>query len=239
MGWKLSALAIAAVGLLTAVPSRSLAADVISAPERCSPKTGCSYSASQYSMSAGESPLIAMPPILDFPHDVTSADKGADGRTLFESAQVGAGQSAVVEGAEYLNPGVYHFICSIHSFPTIYGTRMEANLVVLDNGAPKPRPAIEIGLPRQTLAQVLERGALMVTARAEGVAEQVKLIARVGKRTVATRTGLTLTSGGFRSFRLRLSRGGRGDLGNRHSAVVSLIGSARFGEPERLRVKLR
>lgn len=181
-----------------------------------------------------------MPPILDFPHDVTSADKGVDGRTLFESAQVRAGQSAVVEGAEYLNPGVYHFICSIHSFPTIYGTRMEANLVVLDNGAPpKPRPAIEIGLPRQTLAQVLERGALLVTARAEGVAEQVKLIARVGKRTAATRTGLTLTSGGFRSFRLRLSRGVRGDLGNRHSAGVSLIGSARFGEPETVRGRLR
>jgi hypothetical protein len=239
MARRLAGIALVALGLGATAPGPALGADVISAPERCSPKIGCYFSAPSYSMLTGESPVVAMPPVLDFPHDVVSADKGADGRSLFESAQVGAGRSAIVEGAEYLSPGAYHFICSVHNFPTIYGTRMEADLVVLDAGTPpKPRPTIELELPRQSLAQVVERGILLVTARADQVAERVKIVARAQGRVVATRTGLTLMPGGTRSVRLRLRRGARGGLSDLSSAVVSLVGAARFGEPETLRGRL-
>ena len=238
MSRKLALLATAVVGLWAALPSSSLAAEVISAPERCAPKTGCSFTAARYSMSTGESPVVSMPPILDFPHDVLSVDSAVDGRPLFESAPVGPGRSAAVEGAEYLNPGIYHFICSIHKFPTIYGTRMEADLVVLDNGAPpKSRQTIDLELPSQSLAQVLQRG-MAVTIRSDQGAAQVKIIARVGKRLVATATGLTLAPGASRSLRMRLSRGAREDLGERASAVVSLVGAARFGEPDAVRQRL-
>ena len=67
-------------------------ADTISALEKCSPKYGCSFSAATYSMSAGESPLVVMPAMLDYPHDVTSLANGIDGRPLFESSEVGAGE---------------------------------------------------------------------------------------------------------------------------------------------------
>jgi len=233
-------LAVALVLAMVCWPGASPAADLISAPERCSPKTGCSFSATTYSMLTGESPTIAMPPVLDFPHDVVSSGRSVDGRTLFRSAQVGAGKSAVVEGAEYLDPGVYRFICSIHNFPTIYGTRMEADLVVLDGGAPpKPRPTIDLRLPRQSLVRVLRQGGLRVLARGDGTAKQVKLIARIGKRIVATKAGVALGSETFKPLRLRLRRDARRALRKRGSAVVSLVGAARFGEPRALRRRLR
>jgi hypothetical protein len=238
---SLFGLAIAVAGLLAATPTSSPAADTISAPERCSPRIGCYFSAPRYSMYPGESPTVAMPAVLDFPHDVTSTDKGLDERTLFESPQVGAGKSAVVEGAEYLPPGAYHFICSIHSFPTIYGTRMEADLVVIDNGsAPKPRPRIEIALPDQRLGRILKRRALVVAARAESVtARQVKFIARVGKKVLVSKQGFTLEPGEFQSLELPLGRRALRALRDRRSALVSLIGAARFGEASTLKRRLR
>jgi hypothetical protein len=237
---SLFGLAIAAAGLLAATPASSPAADTISAPERCSPRIGCYFSAPRYSMYPGESPIVAMPAVLDFPHDVTSTDKGLDERTLFESPQVGAGKSAVVEGAEYLGPGTYHFICSIHSFPTIYGTRMEADLVVLDNGAsPKPRPTIEMGFPKQRLGQVVRKKALAVAARAERVTGQVKFLAKVGKEILASKGAVTLKPGDFQSVELRLGRRALKKLDKRRSTLVTLVGASRFGEPAILRQRLR
>jgi len=47
-------------------------------------------------------------------HNVVSEDQGPDGSPLFESAIIGAGDSAPVEGVEQLEPGVYPFTCVIH-----------------------------------------------------------------------------------------------------------------------------
>ena len=54
------------------------------------------------------------------PHDVTAEDRGADGKPLFESSPVTAGQSATVRGTERLAAGSYGFLCSIH--PGMRGT---------------------------------------------------------------------------------------------------------------------
>jgi plastocyanin len=67
------------------------------------------------------------------PHDVTAQGKGADGKPLFQSAQVTTGQSAPVEGVQYLTTGSYPYICSIHPF-------MKGTITVSGDGAPKPRP---------------------------------------------------------------------------------------------------
>jgi outer membrane protein assembly factor BamB len=54
-------------------------------------------------------------------HDVTAADKGADGRPLFQSKLIGLGESAAVEGTEKLESGKsYGFYCSVH--PGMKGT---------------------------------------------------------------------------------------------------------------------
>ena len=67
------------------------------------------------------------------PHDVTASGKGADGKPLFQSAQVSTGQSAPVEGVQYLTSGSYPYICSIHPF-------MKGTITVSGEGTPKPRP---------------------------------------------------------------------------------------------------
>jgi plastocyanin len=66
-------------------------------------------------------------------HDVTASAKGADGKPLFQSAQVGTGESAPVEGVQYLTTGSYQYICSIHPF-------MKGTITVSSEGTPKPRP---------------------------------------------------------------------------------------------------
>jgi plastocyanin len=67
------------------------------------------------------------------PHDVTAQGKGADGKPLFQSAQVSTGQSAPVDGVQYLTSGSYPYICSIHPF-------MKGTITVSSDGTPKPRP---------------------------------------------------------------------------------------------------
>src|SRR2546423_4709002 len=66
-------------------------------------------------------------------HDVTADMLGPDGKPLFGSATIGFGQTAKVEGAEYLTAGAYMFHCTIHPF-------MKGTLNVTSNGMPKPRP---------------------------------------------------------------------------------------------------
>ena len=224
---------VASVSLAIIGASSALAADTISALEKCSPKYGCSFSAGTYSMSAGESPLVVMPPMLDYPHDVTSLANGLDGRPLFESSEVGAGKSAVVNGAEYLPPGTYHFICSIHREPTIFGTRMEAYLVVADSGVlpPKPRPTMELRIGRQSLAQALDAGALFVSARADQPSDQARFIVKAGKRTLSVMNGISVGPEGFKRIGLKLGPIAHRVLEGRGSAAISVIGAARYGEP--------
>ena len=53
-------------------------------------------------------------------HDVTSTEKGPDGRPLFHSKLVGLGEAADVEGVSALSAGSYDFFCSVH--PGMRGT---------------------------------------------------------------------------------------------------------------------
>src|SRR3954447_5568614 len=50
------------------------------------------------------------------PHNVTAADKGADGKPLFASKTIGNGEDAIVVGATQLKTGSYSFMCTIHTF---------------------------------------------------------------------------------------------------------------------------
>jgi plastocyanin len=59
---------------------------------------------------------------LDAPqHDVTSDEKGADGKPLFYSRLGGIGEVVPVEGLDNVQPGKqYGFFCSLH--PGMRGT---------------------------------------------------------------------------------------------------------------------
>jgi plastocyanin len=226
--------------LLGTGASTSLAADAISSPERCSPVTGCSFDAASYFMGVGESPIVAMPPTLDYPHNVVSTNRGADDRAMFESDPfVTAGKSSVVYGTEYLSAGEYRFICSIHKERTIAGTRMEATLVVVDNGlAPRPRPRVELKMTPQTLERALEQRVLNVAVRADQPSDDVKLIVKAGRKMLGTKKGVDAGPGGFERVAMPFGGKARRVLGKRDSALVTVIGAARFGDAEILRRRL-
>lgn len=66
-------------------------------------------------------------------HDVTARDSGPDNKPLFSTPIIGTGESAFVEGSQYLRTGSYAFLCSIH--PQMTGT-----LTVTADGSPVARP---------------------------------------------------------------------------------------------------
>ncbi len=115
----------AAVALL-ALPAAAAADKVIEA------QTVWRFDAMSYTIDQGELLTFRNADQLSpGPHDVTSATNGADGKPLFGSETIPAGQDAQVTGAQQLKTGSYSFFCSVHTF-------MEANLVVTDKGTPLP-----------------------------------------------------------------------------------------------------
>jgi len=48
-------------------------------------------------------------------HDITAAEPGPNGQPAFKSDPVsGVGDSAVVRGVEFLEPGTHQFLCAFH-----------------------------------------------------------------------------------------------------------------------------
>jgi plastocyanin len=179
-------------------------------------------------------------------HDVTASTKGADGKPLFASAQIGAGQSAPVEGVEYLTTGAYEYICSIHPF-------MKATITVSSEGTPAPRPggggspapgpsspstadtaapSISLKLLDRKRSAVARRKALQVSVKSNEDAT-VTVTARSGKTTFATGSGkpgklsLKLTKAGLKAargskaVRLSLIAKAKDAAGNASSATAS------------------
>lgn len=73
------------------------------------------------------------------PHNVRSTQY-SDGERLFSSDTIKAGTTPV-EGTQYLAPGTYPFICTVHP------SQMSADLVVRATGAPPPGPVPGPGEP--------------------------------------------------------------------------------------------
>lgn len=134
------------------------------------------------------------------PHNVTASQAGPDGRPLFASATIGAGQQAPVQGAEYLHTGRYAFLCSVHPF-------MTGTLMVSAEGTPKPRPAGTGGAapasgpaPDTTPPAVRARrlvarhGRLRVRVTVDEPAT-VKVVARAGRRVIARRETIFVRAG--------------------------------------------
>jgi plastocyanin len=162
-------------------------------------------------------------------HDVTATDKGPDGKPLFNTPIVNRGESAFVEGSQYLTAGHYAFLCSVH-------TDMKGTIHVTGNGTPKPRPG-QPGGPaageKDTQAPAL--GVRLVTKRLrntlrvrvsldEAAHVTLKAVARprAGGPLVTVATGTVhMTAAGVRRFSLHLTQAGRRALRrNRRLAII-------------------
>lgn len=160
-------------------------------------------------------------------HDVTSAQNGSDGRPLFASALIGAGQSAFVDGSQHLTTGSYPFLCSVHPF-------MTGTLTVTSAGTPVPRPgggaAADTVAPtvalRLTSSRVKRLVARVTVDEASTVA--VKATARSGGRRVTVGRGqATLSAAGSRSVRLSVTTVGRRALRSRKSLAITVRATAK------------
>jgi plastocyanin len=174
------------------------------------------------------------------PHDVTAQGKGADGKPLFQSAQVTTGQSAPVEGVQYLTTGSYPYICSIHPF-------MKGTITVSSEGTPKPRPggggggaagssrppaqsdttgpSISVKVLDTKRSKVRKRRSLQVAVTTDEPAG-VAVIARSG-RTVLAQGTAKLTKAGTRKLSIKLTKAGLKAAKGRKAVPISVEVDAR------------
>lgn len=159
-------------------------------------------------------------------HTVTSQAAGPDGKRLFDTPLIGAGEQAFVEGSQFLTTGTYAFFCKVHS-------GMEGTLHVSTAGTPVPRPRdtrapqIRLRILDARASGVRRRRALKARVAADE-AVSVRLSARGRGRKLATGR-VTLAGPGARSVRLRLTRPGRRALAR--NATVRVLVSARATDP--------
>ncbi|MEA2492392.1 MAG: manganese oxidase [Thermoleophilaceae bacterium] len=166
-------------------------------------------------------------------HDVTSSTKGADGKPLFASEQIGPGQSSPVAGVEFLTTGSYPYICSIHPF-------MKGTITVSSDGTPKPRPgggdagggdkpapAADTTAPTLSVkvldtkrSQVRKRRSLQVALTSDE-AGAFTLIAKSGKTVVASGSS-KFTKAATRKVTLELTKAGLAAAKKSKAVAISL-----------------
>lgn len=223
----------AAAIALVAAPATASADKVVEA------LTVWRFDAATYSMDQGERVTLknsdsASPG----PHDVTATAKAPDGKPLFASKRIPAGQTAPVEGAERLRTGTYDFFCTVHPF-------MEASLVVSSRGTPvappggqpppgggpppptadRTRPRVEAALARTSLRTALRRDRFTALVTTDELVDlRLSLTARVRGRRVGVGSGaVTHGAPGRRvAFRIRPTAAGERALRRARRATFTL-----------------
>jgi plastocyanin len=111
--------------LLALTPAAAQASTVIEA------QTVWRYDMSMYTLAQGDALTFRnADSVSPGPHNVTSQDKGPDGKPIFASDTVPNGKEVPVAGAQNLQAGSYSFFCTVHPF-------MTATLTVTAAGAPQ------------------------------------------------------------------------------------------------------
>jgi plastocyanin len=188
------------------------------------------YSAPSFAMTTGERAFFQNPE--DVSHNVRATAKGPDGGPAFRSRTIGLGATAV-EGVQYLGPGSYSFLCTVHS-------GMTARLDVAAGGSgPEARPDIEVFLPAQTLGTARRTGKIRVRVRALTASRDVALLVREGGRRIASAKRIDLAAGTTRVIRVGLTPAGRRALADGPRAALTVRGSVAFGKPDTARRTLR
>jgi hypothetical protein len=209
-----------AAALALAVPASAAAAtDQIQSPGLF--YAGGGGPSGEFRLDAGsQSQLLNTDPAAD--HNVVASADGPDGGRLFQSALIGPGPPAPVAGTEYLTPGSYPFVCTIH-------VGMAGTLLVSGDGA-LPRPSVSVAIASSKLAKV-RKGRLKVSVTAATASSDVSLIARVGRRTLPPVPDVDLAAGQTRKLTLKLTNAAKKDLKDVEKAKVTLSASVPFGAP--------
>lgn len=190
--------------------------------------TDNTYSAPQFQMDQGDRPAFTDNGALQ--HNVTARQNGPDGKALFTTPTLNGGQSAAVDGTQYLSAGSYTFFCTIHP------TEMQATLVVTGNGTPQARPSASLTLRTKTISKAIKKG-LLVSVNASTQINGATLTAKLGKATIG-KTTASLASGA-QTTKVKLSKAGKSKLRKKGSAKVTVTAEIPFGAPATAKAKLK
>jgi plastocyanin len=157
-------------------------------------------------------------------HNVFASGNGPDGRRLFSSPTLKGGQAGSVNGSQYLSPGTYHFLCTIHE-------GMEGDLVVSANGTPVARPSVKLKVLSKKIGKVAASGGLAVKVTARTQSDDVTLTASKGAKKLGSKKNLDLAAGSSKTVKLPLTGSGRHALANLGSAKVKVSADVPFGAP--------
>lgn len=220
------ALALAAAGLVLVPAARADEQITAAAPSR--------FTTPAVSIDQGERLTFRNTDVTA--HDVTARQSGPDGKPLFATPLIATGESAFVEGSQYLTTGRYDFLCSVH--PSMTGT-----LTVTAAGTPVPRPApgvpaapdtarpgVGVKIFSRRMAVVRRERALIASVR---VTEAAKVTLRAvsrprrgGPLVTIARGSVKLPASGTRRVRMRLTAAGRRATRSRKRLAVLLTARA-------------
>ena len=219
--------AVAALATLTLL----LCAAPASADEQITAGPPNRYLTSEVTIDQGERVTFTNTDVAE--HDVLARDAGPDGKPLFRSELVGAGNTVPVEGVEYLTTGNYAFFCSLHP-------QMEGTITVTAAGTPVPRPSgpgpgtgpsLALRVLDKRVGAVKRRGALRVRVTTGGPAT-VRMTARAKGSAFAKGT-TKFTSAKTSTVRLKLSRAGRRLVRRGGRIAVKVNGTATDGQGQK------
>jgi plastocyanin len=185
--------------------------------------SGNSFAGSPFEQVAGEIPNYVNPVNGNGFHNVVAKDDGPDGEPLFSSDLVNIGETSPVAGAQYLGPGTYHFLCTIHP-------GMEGDLKVT-GGTPAPRPEVKVSIPSQKLKSVRKSGKLKVDVKGVNDADDVNLAVTKGTKALGTASGLTIATGKTLTVSVKLTSQGKKAIKSGKKVAVAAQGSLPFGAP--------
>ena len=186
--------------------------------------------------AGGTSMLANADPAQGIQHNVVSTEDGPDGRPLFISDLIGPGASAPVEGTEYLQPGSYAFLCSIHQFAGMSGT------IQVSGAGAVARPDVDVDIASSKLKQ-LKKGKLSVVVRAATAGDDISVEASVGGKPAGSAEGIDLGPAQKRKLTLNLGKQAKKavkkGLKKGKKVAVSAESEVPWGAPDSDSAKLR
>ena len=167
-------------------------------------------------------------PVLQFAHSVLSDDTIGNSQ-LFRSKDLIPGQTAPINGTQYLTAGDYPFHCRIHP-------GMKATLHVTTAGTPVARPEITVEIKTKKLRRARQRRGVRVeidaATKSQNVAIEVEF--KTTGKTAGVKKGIDLSAGQSKTVFVRFNPRGirrlkRADS-HHQELKIKATGSVRFGK---------
>jgi plastocyanin len=220
-----AALALLACGTALATAALLAAAPAAQADERIVAGANNQYLNSNVTIDQGEALYFRNVDVQS--HDVTARDKGANGKPLFSTPLIGAGEEALVVGAQALKTGSYQFFCSAHSFMVGTVNVSSAGTPQGDGaggGSDTTAPKARLKILDKSVSKVRKAGKLRVRVTTDE-AGNVHLEGRVGSKLIGTGTG-AFPSAGTKTVTVALTKSGKKVLKGKRSVTVKVKGHA-------------